>query len=84
MQTTGSRAKSRKRSVNLSLDQKLVSEARKLTDNLSAEIETLLAGFVDRRKAEREEKMRSLRQAALMAKEYDEKYGSLSDEFSTL
>lgn len=81
---TATRRKPTKRSVNLSLSHKLIKEARALTDNLSAEIEILLAEFIRRKKAEREEERESLRQAALMSKEYVEKYGSLSDEFSTL
>lgn len=81
---TAARRKATKRSVNLSLNHQLIKDARALTDNLSAEIEILLAEFIRRKKAEREEERESLRQAALMSKEYVEKYGSLSDEFSTL
>ena len=71
----------RKRPVNLSLNEDLVAQARQLTDNLSAEVENLLADFVVRQRAERDEHRESLQRAARQWGEFTRKHGSLSDEF---
>ncbi|TAH46545.1 MAG: plasmid maintenance protein CcdB [Dokdonella sp.] len=71
-----------KRPVNLSLNQDLVAKARRLTENLSAEVEGLLAEFVERQAAERDEHAQSLRRSAHVANAFLERNGSLSDEFS--
>ena len=73
-----------KRAVNLSLNEDLVAEARKLTGNLSAEVENLLAGFVTRERRAVDEKAESLRRCAQVSNAFLERAGSLSDEFSTL
>jgi post-segregation antitoxin (ccd killing protein) len=44
-------APSLKRSINVSLNEDLVREARKLTPDLSGTIELLLHGFVERARA---------------------------------
>lgn len=71
-----------KRPVNLSLNQDLVDKARQLTGNLSAEVEGLLADFVARQAAERNEHAESLRRCARTANAFLERNGSLSDEFT--
>lgn len=71
-----------KRPVNLSLNQDLVAKARRLTENLSAEVEGLLAEFVERKAAERDGHAQSLRRSAHVANAFLERNGSLSDEFS--
>lgn len=71
-----------KRPVNLSLNQDLVAKARRFTENLSAEVEGLLAEFVERKAAERDEHAQSLRRSAHVANAFLERNGSLSDEFS--
>jgi len=68
-----------KRPVNLSLNQDLVAKARRLTEN---EVEGLLAEFVERQAAERDEHAQSLRRSAHVANAFLERNGSLSDEFS--
>lgn len=73
-----------KRAVNLSLNEDLVAEARKLTGNLSAEVENLLAGFVTRERRAVDEKAESLRRCAQASNAFLHRTGSLSDEFSTL
>lgn len=73
-----------KRAVNLSLNKDLVALARQHTDNLSAEVEVLLAEFVARRQQEHDAHAESLRRCAETANEWLDRYGSLSDEFSTL
>lgn len=74
-------ASARKRPVNLSLNEDLVAQARQLTDNLSAEVENLLADFVVRQRAERDEHRESLQRAARQWGAFTRKHGSLSDEF---
>lgn len=71
----------RKRPVNLSLNEDLVAQARQFTDNLSAEVENLLADFVVRQREARDEHRESLRRAALMWNAFSNRHGSLSDEF---
>lgn len=73
-----------KRPVNLSLNADLVERARALTGNLSAEVETLLADFVQRRQLERETQAERLRRSASAWNAWADSHGSLADEFSTL
>lgn len=77
-------AQATKRAVNLSLDGALVDRARALTGNLSGQVETLLAAFVESREAENEAEAERLRSAARSWNEFDERHGSFADEFSTL
>lgn len=73
-----------KRPVNLSLNEDLVAQARKLTGNLSAEVESLLADYVTRQRQAQDAHRDSLRRAAKAWNGFAEKHGSLSDEFSAL
>ena len=73
-----------KRAVNLSLNEDLVAQARKLTGNLSAEVESLLAEFVARERQALDEKAESLRRCAQASNTFLDRAGSLADEFSTL
>ena len=84
MRSATVRKRSRKQSVNLSLDAKVLAQARKLTDNLSAFVEAKLVDLVQSHASARESELEVRRQAALQAKAFTEKYGSLADEFSTL
>lgn len=77
-------ARAAKRAVNLSLNEDLVAQARKLTGNLSAEVESLLAGFVTRERRAVDEEAESLRRCAQTSDAFLERAGSLSDEFSAL
>lgn len=74
----------RKRPVNLFLSEDLVAQARSLTDNLSAEVESLLAAFVQQQRQLRDSEAERLRRSALAWNHYAEKRGSFADEFSTL
>lgn len=74
----------RKRPVNLFLSEDLVAQARTLTDNLSAEVESLLAAFVQQQRELRDSQADRLRRSALAWNHYAEKRGSFADEFSTL
>ena len=73
-----------KRPVNLSLNEALVAQARQMTGNLSAEVESMLADFVQRQKQLREAEAQRLRRAAMAWNRFAEKQGSFADEFSTL
>jgi antitoxin CcdA len=73
-----------KRPVNLSLNIDLVERARRLTDNLSAQVETLLAEFVERREQEQQAEAERLERAAQAWNDFAERHGSFADEFSTL
>ena len=73
-----------KRPVNLSLNEALVAQARQMTGNLSAEVESMLADFVQRQKQLREAEAQRLKRAATAWNRFAEKHGSFADEFSTL
>lgn len=73
-----------KRPVNLSLNEDLVAQARSLTDNLSAEVESLLAAYVQQQRQLRDAEAGSLRRSAEAWNAYARKHGSFADEFSTL
>lgn len=81
---TNSVAQSRKRAVNLFLSESLVDQARAMTDNLSAEVECLLAAHVAQQQQLREGEAGRLRRSAAVWNTYAEKHGSFADEFSTL
>ena len=53
------RNQSRKRPVNLTLNEELVSKAKGMTDNLSGVVEQLLTDFVMKQNSARQEKARS-------------------------
>ncbi|WP_024889287.1 type II toxin-antitoxin system CcdA family antitoxin [Luteimonas huabeiensis] len=73
-----------KRPVNLSLNEDLVAKARRLTDNLSAEVETLLAEYVARQQRVRDEHAEGLRRTAAAWSAFSARHGSFADEFSEL
>lgn len=73
-----------KRPVNLSLNADLVEQARALTGNLSAEVEVLLADFVQQRLRERDAQADRLRRSASAWNAYADRQGAFADEFSTL
>lgn len=77
-------AQPRKRPVNLFLNEDLVMQARVMTDNLSAEVETLLAGYVLQRQQQSDTEAERLRRSAAAWNLYTQKHGSFADEFSTL
>ena len=81
---TSDAPQARKRPVNLFLSEELVAQARSLTDNLSAEVESLLAAYVQQQQQLRDSEADRLRRSALAWNQYAEKRGSFADEFSTL
>lgn len=75
---------SRKRPVNLTLNEELVSQAKGMTDNLSGLVEQLLAGFVMEQNSARQEKARHAEAVTQAWNGYNERSGSFADEHSTL
>lgn len=76
--------KARKRPVNLTLNEDLVSQAKKLTANLSGVVESLLAEFVARERDERLVKSKALEATITMWNEFNSGSGSIADEYSSL
>lgn len=73
-----------KRAVNLSLNEDLVAQARSMTDNLSAEVESLLVDFVQRQQRLRQAEAGKFRRSAASWNAFGERHGAFADEFSTL
>jgi post-segregation antitoxin (ccd killing protein) len=74
----------RKRPVNLTLNEQLVSQAKSMTDNLSAVVESLLADYVAQHQAQRLAKMRQAEITISAWNAFNEQSGSFADEYSTL
>lgn len=74
----------RKRPVNLTLNEDLVTQARGVTDNLSGVVELLLADFVSREKQRRASEARAVKETISAWNRFAEKHGSIADEHSTL
>ena len=74
----------RKRPVNLSLNEQLVSQAKRYTDNLSATMETLLAQYVAEQQQANLDRQQRANACAADWNALHEKVGSFADEHSTL
>lgn len=81
--STGS-ANARKRPVNLTLDEALVSCAKGYTNNLSATVESLLGKFVEVQQHEQLENVRKAKKCAADWNAVNKALGSFADEYSTL
>jgi len=77
-------AAARKRPVNLTLNEDLVSQAKSLTDNLSGVVESLLSGYVAKARDERLAKQKAVASTVKLWNDFNAKVGSISDEYSTL
>jgi antitoxin CcdA len=77
-------ANSRKRAVNLTLNEDLVARARLVTDNLSSLVESLLADFLTRQQAKKLAKAELARSTAERWNRFNTTTGSISDAYSTL
>lgn len=73
-----------KRAVNLTINADLITQARMVTGNLSAQVETLLADFVQRQCQLRSQHRAELQHAAHAWQIHNERHGAFADEFSTL
>ena len=74
----------RKRPVNLTLSEDLVEEAKGLTDNLSAVVESLLTDFVFKERERRSGIVEEARATAALWNDFAERNGSFADDHSTL
>jgi antitoxin CcdA len=74
----------RKRPVNLTLNESLVTQAKSLTDNLSGVVEALLTDFVGRAHRERLQKTKIVEAAMASWNQFNSNSGSISDEYSSL
>ena len=74
----------RKRPVNLTLNEDLVTQARKLTDNLSGVVESLLADYVEQERRQQAAKVNSAEATVAMWNDFNGKHGSFADEYSPL
>jgi len=75
---------SRKRAVNLTLNEDLVAQAKSLTDNLSGVVESLLSDYVSREQRERLERSNAVEAAVASWNAFNSRSGSLTDECTTL
>lgn len=74
----------RKRAVNLTLNEDIVAQAKALTPNLSAVVETLLTGYIVQIQREKLSRQEQAKQVAGMWNEFNERSGSFADEYTTL
>ena len=81
---TDSTSKARKRPVNLTLNEDLVTQAKSMTDNLSGVVESLLAEFVARESRERLAKTQAAEAAVAVWNRFNSDSGSIADEYSSL
>jgi antitoxin CcdA len=74
----------RKRAVNLTLNEDLVSQVKGMTGNLSGVVEQLLSDYVLKQNSARQVKQSSADTAAQGWNAFNEQSGSFADEHSTL
>jgi antitoxin CcdA len=74
----------RKRPVNLTLNEDLVSQAKLMTDNLSGVVESLLSEFVERERKERLVRTKVVEATVATWNKFNSKSGSIADEYSSL
>jgi antitoxin CcdA len=74
----------RKCPVNLTLNEDLVTQARGVTDSLSAVVETLLADFFSREKQRRAAEAKAVKETIATWNSFFEMHSSFADEHSTL
>ena len=73
-----------RRAVNLSLNEDLLTQAKRVTKNLSATVEELLAGYLQEEQLRRRAEDKALDQVISALNDFHTRNGFLSDEFSTL
>jgi antitoxin CcdA len=78
------KAGARKRPVNLTLSEDLVTRARAATNNLSEVVESLLADFVAKEEQRRAAEAAAIRETVATWNRFAEKVGSFADEHTTL
>lgn len=80
----GNNQQARKRPVNLTLNEDLVLQAREVTGNLSAVVESLLADFVEHERQQHLTKANNLEATIATWNDFNTRLGSFADEYSTL
>ena len=73
-----------KRAVNLTLNEQLVTEAKRFTDNLSATVESLVMQFVQTKKTEQLSRQDKANAIAEGWNTVLDTHGSFADEYCTL
>ena len=74
----------RKRPVHLTLNENLLAQARAVTDNLSAVVESLLADYIAQVTQCRAAKADAVCETVAVWNRFAERVGSFADEYSTL
>lgn len=74
----------RKRPVNLTLSDELVQQARTMTNNLSAVVETLLSDYVRQQTQARQFRRQEATLTAQAWNDFNAAAGSFADEYATL
>lgn len=74
----------RKRPVNLTLSDELVQQARTMTSNLSAVVETLLVDYVRQQTQAQQSRRQEATLTAQAWNNFNAGTGSFADEYSTL
>jgi antitoxin CcdA len=74
----------RKRPVNLTPNEDLVSRAKGIADHPSGVVESLLADYVAREQGERPAKSKAVATTVATWNEFADEHGSFADEHSTL
>lgn len=74
----------RKRPVNLTLNEDLVSQAKSLTGNLSGVVESLLTDYIVREQLNHAQRTRMIESTVAMWNKFNDENGSFADEYSTL
>lgn len=74
----------RKRAVNLTLNEDIVAQAKALTPNLSALVETLLSGYIAQLQRKKLSRQEQAKRVTGMWNGFNERSGSFADEYSTL
>ena len=74
----------RKRPVSLTLSEDLVQQARGMTSNLSAVVETLLSGYVQEHAQAQQARQQQATQTAQAWNAFNDAAGAFADEHSTL
>ncbi len=77
-------AESRKRPVNLTLNEDLVQEVRSLTGNLSEVVESLLQEYLERERRNQLAKAQAITETVRIWNRFTEDRESIADEYSTL
>jgi antitoxin CcdA len=80
----GSARSTRKRPVNLTLSEDLVTEAKEVTHNLSAVVESLLGEFLSKERERRAGIVENSRASVTLWNDFADRNGSIADEYSTL